>query len=648
MPLRRGELQERETTMTKLLTQCDFLTCKFVVLVPLVEQQSQTKELVTQLKEIKQLSVSYFDYASQLFSLLISFLSFKGIFSLEMLFLQEEEDQGTLLDEAFLKSSDVSQTPTSESWKLAKQEIRPLMSLLSKPFLRNVLETLRVGRSLEMLWDRSSIMSSSQSKRILSLVLSMEQRLKSLDEARKKENEPQARKTSPKLTKKPLTSKEAFAKRNLSGNFRGTTSLSRQTKQFVIENTSGGRNQRYGGKSISYLGQRGLPISKKKPKKKKTKIDGSHLLDMDDINDMDVFEKMIMSKSFKKKNSKEQSNSRYKTEEISGNEHLPNLHDISNLQKNSNRYSTEDDPEFSSLINSKKKLNIQPNTSKSRYEKKIFFESSDSDPNPDQNLILKAHKIDPVKRQTRMMNSRELVWILARTVLNLVKHQAKRSEIALKSLLKHKELAYQQIRKGIKNVDKSVNLEDQLDDFLETQCNGNVKISLEEFSQENEEHFERIRSDIVQADQVYKKSTKKKDFFKIFSSKKHKAAKRRNEHKIDVKNLLAGKTLMKLVSVDCLYLLDWIALNPEQVGATEGDRLEVKLSYVLLSECVAEQNRVGTKKNIKNLFSRESFTANENFEGVRFEAKLERAPTKKRRSSLVDIFGKKKKKRLFM
>ena len=90
-----------------------------------------------------------------------------------------------------------------------------------------------------------------------------------------------------------------------------------------------------------------------------------------------------------------------------------------------------------------------------------------------------------------------------------------------------------------------------------------------------------------------------------------------------------------------------MALNPEQVGATEGDRLEVKLSYVLLSECVAEENRVFTKRKVKNLFSRESFAANENFEGVRFEAKLERAVTHKRRSSFTDIFSKKKKKKLF-
>ena len=119
----------------------------------------------------------------------------------------------------------------------------------------------------------------------------------------------------------------------------------------------------------------------------------------------------------------------------------------------------------------------------------MFFDESDSDPNwlPNQTKQPlnknNLNKINPQQRSARIMHSRELVWILARTVINLVKHQSKRSEIVLKSLLKHKELAYQQVRKGFKNTEKEVNAEHELDDFLQEKCEGEVLQAVKEFSQ---------------------------------------------------------------------------------------------------------------------------------------------------------------------
>ena len=118
----------------------------------------------------------------------------------------------------------------------------------------------------------------------------------------------------------------------------------------------------------------------------------------------------------------------------------------------------------------------------------MFFDDSDSDPNwpPRQNKHStkknKLKKTNPHHRSARIMQSRELVWILARTVINLVKHQSKRSEIVLKSLLKHKELAYQQVRKGFKHTEKEVNAEQELDEFLEEKCEGEVLEAIKEFS----------------------------------------------------------------------------------------------------------------------------------------------------------------------
>jgi putative ubiquitin-RnfH superfamily antitoxin RatB of RatAB toxin-antitoxin module len=95
------------------------------------------------------------------------------------------------------------------------------------------------------------------------------------------------------------------------------------------------------------------------------------------------------------------------------------------------------------------------------------------------------------------------------------------------------------------------------------------------------------------------------------------------KHKIPVKETFAGNVRKKLAMVDLLYLLDWIVLNAEQIAEGTGDGLEVKLSYVLLNECVVQQNQEIDKSNSKtSIFSKESFEHNQNFQGVKFYGSL--------------------------
>ena len=150
----------------------------------------------------------------------------------------------------------------------------------------------------------------------------------------------------------------------------GPAQLKNQGKRFVIESQSGGRNQRYGGKSLAGLGKRATPLISKHNLVHKSHNNqhqpGSDPLDMGDINDMNMFEKMILSKSFKKKRGGNNGNSRYTTEdqpEIEG------MEGISLISKGSNRYSTQGgriDPGFDSLVESKKIIPKKVATGKSR------------------------------------------------------------------------------------------------------------------------------------------------------------------------------------------------------------------------------------------------------------------------------------------
>jgi hypothetical protein len=93
----------------------------------------------------------------------------------------------------------------------------------------------------------------------------------------------------------------------------------------------------------------------------------------------------------------------------------------------------------------------------------------------------------------------------------------------------------------------------------------------------------------------------------------------RRAHKIPVKETFASNVRQKLAMVDLLYLLDWIVLNAEQIAEGTGDTLDVKLSFVLLNECVVQQNLDHQRDASKNsIFSKESFEHNQNFQGVQF------------------------------
>jgi hypothetical protein len=91
MPIRRGELNEKEVAISRMVDHVDFLTCKFVVLVPLMEDHQKESKMIEQFSDIATISKGYLDYARELFSMFISFMTFSGLFSFELLALKEIE-----------------------------------------------------------------------------------------------------------------------------------------------------------------------------------------------------------------------------------------------------------------------------------------------------------------------------------------------------------------------------------------------------------------------------------------------------------------------------------------------------------------------------------------------------------------------------
>lgn len=91
MPIRRGELNEKEVVISRMVEHVDFLTCKFVVLVPLMEDMQRDTKMIVQFSEIATISNGYLDYARELFSMIIAFMTFSGLFSFELLALKEVE-----------------------------------------------------------------------------------------------------------------------------------------------------------------------------------------------------------------------------------------------------------------------------------------------------------------------------------------------------------------------------------------------------------------------------------------------------------------------------------------------------------------------------------------------------------------------------
>ena len=137
--------------------------------------------------------------------------------------------------------------------------------------------------------------------------------------------------------------------------------------------------------------------------------------------------------------------------------------------------------------------------------------------------------------------------------------------------------------------------------------------------EDNEEQLVQIKSRSNPETMTSLSGRKKKDLFKIIKFRKDDIIEMRKKHKIPVKETFASNVRQKLAMVDLLYLLDWIVLNAEQIAEGTGDTLDVKLSYVLLNECVVQQNQEQEKGVQKNsIFSKESFEHNQNFQGVKF------------------------------
>ena len=132
-----------------------------------------------------------------------------------------------------------------------------------------------------------------------------------------------------------------------------------------------------------------------------------------------------------------------------------------------------------------------------------------------------------------------------------------------------------------------------------------------------------MRNDILRLDSHETSGRKKRDLFKMIKFRKDEIIQMKKKHQIPVKETFASNVKQKLAMVDFLYLLDWIVLNAEQIAEGTGDAIEVKLSYVLLNECVVQQNQaVDTVDPKKNIFSKESFEHNQNFQGVKFYGSL--------------------------
>ena len=72
MPIRRGELNEKEVAISQMVEHVDFLTCKFVVLIPLMEDLHKEAKMIIQFSEIATISNGYLDYARELFSMVIN------------------------------------------------------------------------------------------------------------------------------------------------------------------------------------------------------------------------------------------------------------------------------------------------------------------------------------------------------------------------------------------------------------------------------------------------------------------------------------------------------------------------------------------------------------------------------------------------
>ena len=277
-----------------------------------------------------------------------------------------------------------------------------MINLLSTDPLRNLLETLRIGKAIELLWRESTSTEFDEDLRMEMFNKCINKRLDLMYEESKSER---------LVEEKIISSKRT--PHHPQNHLHSGRPPARYVEQEETSNRYGsgrdeeGRFNRYGSEN-----------------------DGQeNNWNLGEFGDFDQLEKMMIMKSFKKKK-------------------LP--------QKSMNtRYSEnfEDDQE-----------NGTENGKKFSEYKKGF---------------------DPKEREKRQKHSMALIKVVARLVLNMIKHQSKRDEIGRNTLKKHKEMGYQMLRKFMKSFEQEVNKEEEVEMFVERFCPEEVIIVLEEFRQGN-------------------------------------------------------------------------------------------------------------------------------------------------------------------
>lgn len=273
-----------------------------------------------------------------------------------------------------------------------------MINLLSTDQLRNVLETLRIGKAIELLWREST-----------STEFDEEIRLDMFNKCIKKRLEL----TIPHLASTTEITEEKVIK-------------SRKTnQQFMSINLE--KPKQSMGRYNSFQEENGEVGSGRYRSQ-----EGGNVWDIDEFGDMDQYEKMMLMKSFKKKKEPQKSlNSRYGND--SGDE--------------------------------------EENQFQANFEKKPQYGDYG------------GNTFDPQAREMRRQESLCLIQIVARLVLNMIKHQSKRNEIAGSILKKHKDIGYQMLRKSMKSFELEVNREDEVELFVERFCPEEVIMALEEFKQ---------------------------------------------------------------------------------------------------------------------------------------------------------------------
>ena len=303
-----------------------------------------------------------------------------------------------------------------------KEEIQEILSLLSIYPLTNLMETLRMGKAIELLWQVSSSTGMDIDARTEMFSKSVEKRLELMREEQEQ------------LMISKEVRNEVNPKNSRKGSFDKPKSTRNSNKKFVIQSLN---NNKFSKKNTSNELDRYMTVNSED---QNTSLkESQELWKLDDVGDIDHFDKVIQIKSFKKKkkggvNTKASVNSRYRDEDQSGEER-----DFSPVKSN--------------IVN------------KLLQQEDFFDHVNDTEEN---SLI--AQPVEEIYRKQRREDSKMLIRTIAHMALNLVKHQNKRNEIQAKALMKHKDEGYQMIRKHFKKIEKEVNMENDVELFIERFC----------------------------------------------------------------------------------------------------------------------------------------------------------------------------------